>query len=88
VNKKTRVRVISVGTLLTFYAFLSFLSYNNTVRPGSYTLYLFIFAVLIPVVPPLINYYFKRHKVSCTRCGAENSYNEDYCKKCGMKLEK
>ncbi len=87
-GKKTRVRIIIVGALSLAYIVLLLLNYNHAISSGQYFFYALIFSVLIPVCPSMINYYFKKNKISCARCGAENRYNDDFCNKCGMKLEK
>jgi len=87
-SKKTRLRLITVGALSLAYIVFFLLNYNHAISSGQYFFYTLIFSVLIPVCPSVLNYYFKKNKISCTRCGAENGYNDNFCNKCGMKLEK
>jgi ribosomal protein L40E len=88
VNRKTKTRTIPVGITLFVYAALALFSYNHIISYGLFGFYGFITALFLPVCPSLVDYYFKKHRIGCVRCGAENSYNDDFCNKCGMKLEK
>ena len=83
-DKKTKIKAISVGGISLFYALAFLSSYHYSINPG----FFLILAVITPAFPSLIDYYFKKRKISCVRCGAKNAYDDTFCSKCGLELGK
>lgn len=85
---KTKVTIFFTSILLFIYGLLFFLNYSHIINNGLFNFIILFFGLFSISAPSILNNYLSKHKVICVRCGAENRYTDNFCSKCGMKLEK